>query len=655
MVPAMPDNTADARASGRADALRSGRDWAEWLRQAHAAQAVRARRHESGESLTAALAALVRLARSHGFAVERGDCGDSEGFASWPSRQIRIRADAESGQAVITLAHQLGHVLMHSQPAHLDPGGVIPCEGLRQVEAESVAYLTATHLGLDTGTITFPYVSSWAGTDPRARPAATIQTATSRILAAVGTVTTHLDAELSPGGTSGIRTVTTTPKPRPGHLPPITAQPVLDADIVQANTAAQSFFESRMPGSWVPGYLTARSLGDDIQRLWQAGHAPASWDALTRHLRTLGFPDPLLEAAGLARQSRRGTLIDTFRNRATLPIRSADGTVLAFIGRAPDPPGRGVPKYLNSPQTALYNKSEILFGLWEAREALVAGAQPVIVEGPLDAIAVTAAGQGRFAGVAPCGTALTARHASALSRAADLTGAGVLVAFDPDPAGRRAAVRAYHLLSQVTTETSAVLLPPSQDPAQLMSDNGPDALAATLASRTCPLSDLVTDTELEQWTRWLDHAEGQLSALRAAALVVAAMPPAHVARQVARLSHRLSFDYATVTDAVTTALPDVISRPGRPGTHGISSRDSPGKALRPSRPPTGIAARTSAVIGEQEAAKGGPPSRQNRRAGHDFPASPVDAVKPVTAPTPLPCPPSAARTQATSRRRHVPG
>ena len=82
------------------------------------------------------------------------------------------------------------------------------------------------------------------------------------------------------------------------------------------------------------------------------GTRPPSWDALTRHLRALGFPDTVLEASGLARRSRRGTLIDTFRNRAMLPIRSADGTMIAFIGRAPDRSGPGVPKYLNSPQTA---------------------------------------------------------------------------------------------------------------------------------------------------------------------------------------------------------------------------------------------------------------------------------------------------------------
>ena len=170
----------------------------------------------------------------------------------------------------------------------------------------------------------------------------------------------------------------------------------------------------------------------------------------------------MIETAGLARPSRRGTLIDTFRNRAMLPIRSATGTVIAFIGRAPDRSGAGVPKYLNSPKTSLYDKSEILFGLWEAQDALADGARPVLVEGPFDAIAVTTAGQGRFAGLAPCGTALSARHADALSRIADLPTAGVLVAFDPDPPGRRAAVRAYRLLSKLTARTSAVTLPAGQ-------------------------------------------------------------------------------------------------------------------------------------------------------------------------------------------------
>ena len=188
-----------------------------------------------------------------------------------------------------------------------------------------------------------------------------------------------------------------------------------------------------MPGSWVPGYLASRGLSAAVQDPWLAGYAPAAWDALTSHLRAAGYSDMVIEASGLARRSRRGTLIDTFRDRAMLPIRSADGTIIAFIGRAAEHADPGVPKYLNSPSTALYNKSEVLFGLWEARDALASGARPVIVEGPLDAIAVTTAGHGRYVGVAPCGTNFTAHQAAALAQAADLRTSGVTGRVRPRP------------------------------------------------------------------------------------------------------------------------------------------------------------------------------------------------------------------------------
>ncbi|MGH3305851.1 MAG: toprim domain-containing protein, partial [Streptosporangiaceae bacterium] len=638
-----------------------GQDWAAWLRQLHPARVPGAPRHPHGEPLTAVLAALARLARRHGFAVERGDCGDSAGFASWSGRRIRVRTDTTPAQAITALAHQLGHVLLHSQIALLDPGGTVPCAGLRKVEADSVAYLAAAHLGIDTDAIAFPYVCSWAGTDPRARPAATVETVTSRVLAAATTITAHLDAELSPGGTPGRLAVTATPEPSRGQHPRVAdVPPVPDDDIVRVNMAAHAFFQSRMHASWVPGYLAARGFGIGIQQLWQAGHAPASWDALTRHLRALGFPDTVLEASGLARPSRRGTLIDTFRNRAMLPIRSADGTVIAFIGRAPVRSGPDVPKYLNSPQTSLYDKSAILFGLWEAREALAAGARSVIVEGPFDAIAVTTAGQGRYAGIAPCGTALTAQHADALSRAAGVATSGILVAFDPDPPGRRAAVRAYHLLSRLTADTSAVRLPHGQDPAQILTGNSPKALAAILADRTRPLADLVTDAELENWTRWLDHAEGRINALHAVAPVIADMPPAHVARQVARLSDRLRMDHATVTDAITSALPEVIARRPSPNTAtGIPTGDMR-RAARPQAranlPPPGAPAPTTVVNCAGAAAPRSPPSlaaNRGQTAGQDFPASTAAAVEPTGAARPPPDQHS-PRTRAALHRGRVP-
>jgi len=385
-------------------------------------------------------------------------------------------------------------------------------------------------------------------------------------------------------------------QPRRGHagkIWPLTSQPTgppaLSAsasDVARLNEIALRFFRNQQADSWVPRYLERRGFGPAIQQLWQAGYAPARWDGLTRHLRSFGFPDQVIEGAGLARRSGRGTLIDILRDRAVLPIRSADGSVAAFIGRAPEDAGPDVPKYVNSPRTCLYDKGDVLFGLREARQVIAAGARPIIVEGPFDAIAVTTACADRCAGVAPCGTALTAEQARTLNQVANVRHTGVLVAFDPDTAGRRAATRAYHLLTPYTDEVGAVILPPDQDPAQVFAERGSDVLAA-IVNRTHPLADLVTDAEVDRWSRWLGFAEGQINALRATAPVIAAMPPAHVARQVVRLADRLGLDYATVTEAVTEALPQVIAktaaaRPGEraPGTQSqaaaVARRDLPG-------------------------------------------------------------------------------
>jgi len=330
-------------------------------------------------------------------------------------------------------------------------------------------------------------------------------------------------------------------------------------ELISVHESATRFFCDMMPGSWVPGYLAVRGFGPGVQERWQAGYAPAAWDTLTRHLRSAGYPDALIEAAGLARRSRHGSLTDTFRDRVMLPIRSADGVVVAFIGRAPEHAGPGVPKYLNSPGTGLYSKSALLFGLWEGQEALAGGARPVIVEGPFDAIAVTTACHGRYVGAAPCGAVLTDRQAAALSRVASLAVTGVLVAFDPDQAGHRAAVSAYRLLAPLTEHALAVVLPAGQDPAQILRDHGPAALVRVLDSRTRPLADLAVDAEVSRWSPWLRHAEGQISALRAAAPLVAMLPSAQVARQVGRLADRLGLDHAIVTEAVTAALTEVMA------------------------------------------------------------------------------------------------
>jgi DNA primase len=533
----------------------SGRDWAHWLQHARHA-AIPGTPVMGGGQVHDAWTSLVHLARRAGFTVERGNCAASDGFTTWPSRRTRIRPDATPGHAVAALAHQVGHVLLHGHIARLDPSGTVPCQGIRKVEADSIACLVTAHLGIDAPAATFPNVASWAGTDPRARPAATIQAVTSRILTATATITAHLNASLAPAGRPAgpRRTVGI------GPVPPAGDRPARTDELVRIHQDAARFFRDQMSGSWVPGYLARRKFGPAVQQRWQAGYAPAAWDALTSHLRSVGYPDNLIEAAGLARRSRRGTLIDTFRDRAMLPLRSADGTIVAFIGRAPPgDTGDGMPKYLNSPGTSLYSKSEILFGLWENRDALASGAQPVLVEGPFDAIAVTTASPGRHAGLALCGAALAPQQAAALSDAVNLRTTGVLVAFDPDRAGHRAALGAYPLLSPLTENLTAAALPAGKDPAQILCEDSPAELADMLTGHAQPLADLVIDAEVDRWNRWLQFATGQISALHAAAPLIAAMPPAHVARQVARLADRLGLDHAIITEAVTDALPQVVA------------------------------------------------------------------------------------------------
>jgi DNA primase len=576
----------------------SGQDWAYWLRQAHPPTVVVESPTFDGQPAAWVWNALVHLARRRGFAVGHGDCGGGEAITLWPEHRIRVRHGDETPAATIALAHQLGHVLLHGEIAKLEPGGIIVCGGIRALEAESVAYLIAVYAGLEPAAIEFPGVASWAGTDLRSHPEITIQAVGDRVLSAVRAVTDHLDAERADLiAEAPSLTPTTSDAPSQSRK----SSEASRRELVRIHEAALRFFLDQLPRSWVPGYLNGRGFGPAVQQQWQVGYAPAQWTALTSRLRAEGYPETLIEASGLARRSQRGTLIDTFRDRAMLPIHSTDGAIVAFIGRISPHSSSGSPKYLNSPHTDLYDKSSELFGLGPRRAALAQGARAVITEGPFDAIAVTLADPNRYVGLAPCGTALTRSQLARLDSVTGLRTAGVLVAFDPDEAGRRAAVKAYHLLNPLTDRAEAVIFPSSQDPAQLLHDRGHLALAETLANRRRPLADVAIEAEVMRWTRWLNHAEGRIHALRAAAPLVAALPPAQVGRQVARLAQRLELDHATVTEAVTDALTELVQAgrlpplgDTRPAQQGLPAPPPPPR--RPDFPhPVGQATARSAV------------------------------------------------------------
>jgi DNA primase len=298
---------------------------------------------------------------------------------------------------------------------------------------------------------------------------------------------------------------------------------------------AQDFYTAQLAASWAPAYLDSRGISTAIAGEWDIGFAPGNWTALTDHLRRLGYSDDDIEAAGVAKRSSRGTLIDRFRDRVMLPVHDEGGRLAGFIGRAHPDARDGAPKYLNSPETAGYKKGSLLFGLARARPALAQGAVPVIVEGPFDAIAVTLADPGGHAGLAPCGTALTSRQAELLSQAADLTRTGILTAFDADAPGRKAAVRAYGILRQHSPNLPSAKLN-VKDPAEILKQDGATALRAVLRGHHEQLSALVIDAHIEERERYLGDTEGRYRVMRSTATLIAGLLPCETAAEISRLT-----------------------------------------------------------------------------------------------------------------------
>ena len=467
--------------------------------------------------------ALCWLARREGYAVELEHGPPADGTVFWAARRIRIPPGLSGEQAVWALAHQLGHVLLHHDPGY--PAGTTTsgCAGVRKAEADSVAWITCARHGI-TPAGGLPYPASWAGTDPRAQPAAAILAAGHRITTADTRITRHTSRILDGDPAPLLAPVT---QPAASHAP----EP--DGTLRRILADAHAFYTGQLAGSWAPGYLHARGITAAAIQDWHIGYAPAGWTALTEHLRSLGHHDDAIQAAGLATRSSRGTLIDRFRDRIMLPVHDAAGMLAGFTGRARPGAGPDTPKYLNSPQTATYKKSHLnpLFGLCQARPDLARGAIPVIVEGAFDAIAVSIADPGRHAGLAPCGTALTSQQAAQLSQAADLPRTGILVAFDSDTAGRKAAIRAHGILRPLTGRLQSAALD-GKDPAEILQRAGPAALRVILRKHRQPLSALLIDASIERWGRRLDDTSGPLLAMRSAASLIASLLPDDTASQI---------------------------------------------------------------------------------------------------------------------------
>jgi DNA primase catalytic core len=320
--------------------------------------------------------------------------------------------------------------------------------------------------------------------------------------------------------------------------------PVSEERMVEVNQLSLAYFRRHLPSSWAQQYLADRfgvDITDDIR--FQPGHAPAGWTNLVDHLRERGVTDQEMTLTGVAVTASAGRLIDRFRDRVVFPI-IHHGQILAFVGRRhPDlnDADRAGPKYLNTSDTPLFHKGAQPFGALENQPSN--GAIPVIVEGPMDAIAVTLASQGRYIGVAPLGTSLTDEQAHQLARSC----AQPIVATDADLAGRIAAERDFWMLSCYRLDPLYARLPDGIDPADLLAIRGPTGLTEALAGAQ-PLAEQLIDERLAN----LPPTHAVLEAAR----VVAARPARHWNQGSTAISTRLDVPTVQVRHALRTFVND---------------------------------------------------------------------------------------------------
>ncbi len=249
-------------------------------------------------------------------------------------------------------------------------------------------------------------------------------------------------------------------------------------------------------------FLQGRGFGKEAAEQFGIGYAPKGWSNLLEHLRGKGFTEPELKASGLVSEGQRG-IYDRFRGRLVWPIRAVTGEVIGFGARKLYEDDEG-PKYLNTPETPIYKKSQVLYGLDLAKKDIATQRQVVVVEGYTDVMACHLAGVPTA--VATCGTAFGEEHAKVIKRlmggsegAPTKVGVGrgeVIFTFDGDEAGQNAALKAYQLESQFLSQTFVAVGPDGLDPCDLRQERGDAAVKALVESRV-PLFEFVIKTAVE--------------------------------------------------------------------------------------------------------------------------------------------------------------
>ncbi|GIH28250.1 DNA primase [Acrocarpospora phusangensis] len=290
--------------------------------------------------------------------------------------------------------------------------------------------------------------------------------------------------------------------------------------LIEAHRAAAEFFAAQLSSPEAAAgrrFLSGRGFERVDAEHFGVGYAPNEWEALTRHLMSRGFTAQELIRGGLAAEGRRGPR-DRFRGRLIWPIRDITGDVIGFGARKLLDADDG-PKYLNTPESPIYHKSSVLYGIDLAKREISKRSQAVIVEGYTDVMALHLAGVPTA--VATCGTAFGEDHIKVLRRILFDQGQGeVIFTFDGDSAGQKAALRAFQDEQKFVTQTYVAVQPDGLDPCDLRVKQGDAAVRDLIASRE-PLFAFAIRSVIARFD--LNTNEGKLSALDAAAPVVASI------------------------------------------------------------------------------------------------------------------------------------
>ena len=289
--------------------------------------------------------------------------------------------------------------------------------------------------------------------------------------------------------------------------------------LLDAHKMAAEFFERNLyspDAQEAQRFLGARGFDPAATRHFGVGYAPRGWDHLLKHLRSQGFTDEELKATGMFSEGNRG-LYDRFRGRIIWPIRTIAGETIGFGARRLFDDDQG-PKYLNTPETQLYKKSQVLYGIDLAKREMTKKKQVVIVEGYTDVMAAHLAGI--TTAVATCGTAFGPGHIKMVRRMITDDGSGgeIIFTFDGDAAGQKAAMAAFQEDQRFVAQTFVAVAENGMDPCDLRLHKGDAAVRSLIASRR-PLFEFAIDSTLAKYD--LATLEGRVLAMRAIAPIIA--------------------------------------------------------------------------------------------------------------------------------------